>query len=388
MQRLAGLILATVGLSPPVGIGAQASPTTLKPPNAEFSDGFSRVLAPVRELADGRIVLIDDIERRLLVVDLQGEKAREIGRAGRGPGEFGQLNGLHALGGDTTLVEDRFSRRWIILVGDRLALTVNSFVRGIRFAPQLFGADTSGRLLDVHIMSFHNSPGVGATPIRPNAESLLAVVRRRGRGLPGSDTAVRLTTRVDTIQWLRGSGRGQTIAWRPVLPGRPPIRWILGNPLNVAEQALLFRDGWIALAFPDPYRVEWITPDGRRVLAEPIREPRVAVDDRVKRAHIQRKYPKAEPQFQPNEFPPWPSVLPAFLNDALLAAPDGRLVVQRAYHPPDDRLVYDWIDRSGRRSGQLVVSANERIVGFGRRSVYVVAKDDDDVEWLRRHPWP
>ena len=367
---------------------AQLPTRALGPPNAVADEGLTRVLAPVRELADGRVVLIDDIERRLLVVDFRGGQMREIGRAGQGPGEYGQLNGLHALGGDTRLVEDRYSRRWIVLVGDRPSLTVNSGVPRVRFAPQLSGADRSGRVLDVHVMRFHDTPGIGPMAIRPNAESLLVLVRWRGRGPPGSDAAARLTLRVDTVRRIRGAGRGQTIAWRPVLPGRPPIRWILGNPLYSADQALLFPDGWIALAFPDPYRVEWIAPDGRRIPGAPLSERRVAVDDRVKRAVIKWKYPKADPQFDPKELPPWPATLPGFLDDALFAAPDGRLVIQRALDPGEPGLTYDFIDRVGKRSARLVLAPDERIVGFGKRSVYVVAKDHDDIEWLRRHAWP
>lgn len=368
---------------------AQPVASSLGRPNATAEAPFSRVLAPVRELADGRVVLIDEIERRLAVVDFRDGDTHEIGRVGDGPGEYHRLSGLHALGGDTTLVEDQLARRWIILIGTRPALTVHSGVSGVRFAPQVFGVDRIGRVLDVHVMRFHDTPGLGP-PIasRVNAESLLVLVRWRGRGPPGSDSAVRLTRRVDTIRTIRGAGRGQTVAWRPVLPGKPPIRWRLDNPFNVADQALLFPDGWIALAFPDPFRVEWIAPNGRSVPGDPIPEQPVPVDDRVKRAAIKWKYPKADPQFDPKELPPWPATLPGFLNDALLAAPDGRLVVQRAFNPRDARLFYDFIDRAGKRTGRLALKPNERIVGFGQRSVYVVATDDDDLEWLRRHPWP
>jgi hypothetical protein len=37
---------------------------------------------------------------------------------------------------------------------------------------------------------------------------------------------------------------------------------------------------------------------------------------------------------------------------------------------------------------QVAMAENERIVGFGVKSVYVAWKDADDIERLRRHPWP
>jgi hypothetical protein len=37
--------------------------------------------------------------------------------------------------------------------------------------------------------------------------------------------------------------------------------------------------------------------------------------------------------------------------------------------------------------GQLVLSPNARIVGFGAASAYVGAANDDGVQHLERHPW-
>jgi hypothetical protein len=38
------------------------------------------------------------------------------------------------------------------------------------------------------------------------------------------------------------------------------------------------------------------------------------------------------------------------------------------------------------RRTQLVLEANEHILGFGARSLYVVETDDDGIQRLRRHP--
>ncbi len=37
---------------------------------------------------------------------------------------------------------------------------------------------------------------------------------------------------------------------------------------------------------------------------------------------------------------------------------------------------------------KLAVGAREDIIGFGPRSVYIAFKDNDDIQRLRRHPWP
>jgi hypothetical protein len=35
----------------------------------------------------------------------------------------------------------------------------------------------------------------------------------------------------------------------------------------------------------------------------------------------------------------------------------------------------------------VVLGVREPILGFGARSVYVVRMDEDDLEYVRRHPW-
>jgi len=383
-QRAAGVVIAAA-LST-VSVAAQSpAPTALRPPSAELDEGFSRI-GWVRELADGRLIVVDQFERRLVVVDFRTGAVRDIARAGQGPGEVRIIYGLVALGGDSTLVEDRQARRWLIFDGERAVATVISAPRAP--VPALAGADGRGRLLDIQGFAFRRSPGVPYTPMRVNAESVLVLVRYRERGGRGADPGApgRLASRIDTIARLRGAGRGQTLVWRSAPP--PASWWLLENPLAAEEQALLFQDGWIALAFADPYRVEWVTPEGSRVRAAPMAETPVAVDDRVRRALIAWRWPKVTPPFTSDQLPPWPATLPPFLNDALLAAPDGRLVIRRTYNPFAPATSYDIVDRKGTLSGRLVLKANERLVGFGARSAYVVAKDENDVEWLRRHPWP
>jgi hypothetical protein len=46
------------------------------------------------------------------------------------------------------------------------------------------------------------------------------------------------------------------------------------------------------------------------------------------------------------------------------------------------------VNRRGGLDGQLVLATNERVVGFGARSVYLSVTDDDGIQRLRRHPWP
>lgn len=49
---------------------------------------------------------------------------------------------------------------------------------------------------------------------------------------------------------------------------------------------------------------------------------------------------------------------------------------------------YDIVGRRGMLAARIRLADNERFIAFGARSAYVVEKDADDVERLRRHPWP
>jgi hypothetical protein len=49
---------------------------------------------------------------------------------------------------------------------------------------------------------------------------------------------------------------------------------------------------------------------------------------------------------------------------------------------------YDVVGRSGRLEEQLILGPNERLLGFGARSVYLVVTDIDGTQTIQRHPWP
>jgi hypothetical protein len=53
---------------------------------------------------------------------------------------------------------------------------------------------------------------------------------------------------------------------------------------------------------------------------------------------------------------------------------------------PETRV--DLVDRTGALRGVVVLGVRERILGFGVNSMYVVRMDEDDLEYVRRHPWP
>jgi hypothetical protein len=67
---------------------------------------------------------------------------------------------------------------------------------------------------------------------------------------------------------------------------------------------------------------------------------------------------------------------------------DGRLLVRRPRDADHETTRYVIINRRGELDGELSMSANLAIVGFGRDHVYVTSTDRDGIQTLQRHPWP
>jgi hypothetical protein len=178
---------------------------------------------------------------------------------------------------------------------------------------------------------------------------------------------------------------------RLTLRGLPPTV-IIGTPFSSEDRALLFPDGWIAVVRLQPYRVDWRRPDGHWVRGPllPFHPRRVTAQERV--WAMTRAYGRALRDTE--QLSGWPEIVPPFLSwnrgraPVLLALPDGRLAIARTPTASDSTNRYDLVDRTGALTAVLRLPPYEAIVGFGARSVYVVATDEDDAQRLRRHPWP
>jgi len=83
-----------------------------------------------------------------------------------------------------------------------------------------------------------------------------------------------------------------------------------------------------------------------------------------------------------NEFA---ATLPMF--DGAVLALDGELWVQRGRHA-GAAARYDRFNAAGVRIGQVTLTAGRRVVGIGRRFVYLAATDRDGLETLERYARP
>jgi len=157
---------------------------------------------------------------------------------------------------------------------------------------------------------------------------------------------------------------------------------------SVAEQALLFPDGWIAVVRIEPYRVEWLNSSGTWIRGPEVPWERPHADATEKAAAFERVKRRIGDRAKMDDGPWADRLAPVRSNSAMIAAPNGNLFVLRAQWSKESDTRYDIFDRSGQRTAQLTLPDSERVIGFGPRSIYISVRDEDGFHHLRRHPWP
>lgn len=365
MLRIA-VALGTTTLAAAIAFQQAPRAITLRPPDATLGEPFTSIYS-IRELADGRLLMSDNgSENRLVVVDLRTGSVKSIGRLGSGPGEFQQAGRLSALSSDTTLFLDATrARKWLMLVHDSIVATIPPDwppMRGTR--GDIHGADLGGRMLSVR--------DVGREKLANNINRrrLAAVLVSRKDGP------------LDTVAHLRGADERVSQAGTR----ERPMMIVTGLMGSVDEQAILFPDGWIGIVRVEPYRVDWRLPNGTLRRGPDLYWETPRSDAKERRAFDDRQR-KRRREYRPANNDPWADRL-APIRSGSLSTPEGSILVARSQwsRVPDSQ--YDLVDRAGSIVGRLALPDSERVIGFGRASVYVVVTDGDGFQFLRRHPWP
>lgn len=369
--------------SPTLLLAQEVPATSIGRVRAAFAEPFSRVGA-VREEPDGRVLVLDAIENRLLRVDFRTASAVAIGRQGSGPGEYTLLMGLVALAADTTLAVDMRGGGQALVVVARGASSERIRAPGVAQGDPLFfrpdvQSDARGNLYEQ----------VMRTSLA-DREAGNAGVRRLDRVTGRQDTIGRVSQRMR-------SPLAQPISSRPTSSTAPSPRRPT-PPYATSDQWAVAPDGRIAIVTVDPYRVHMIDPSGRQVEGPELPYRRVPMSDALKAEWRElQEQPVPTLQFGPGreltagltrrpyqEPAEWPDVLPPFLNRALRFSPDGMLWVERA-GPAGSGQMFDVIDVRGQLARRVTLPSDLRLVGFGRDGVYTVRRDEDDFEFLQLH---
>ena len=388
-MRSLRITLVALAAGTSVGFAQAPRQIRLKPATAELNEEFTAI-GSVRELPDGRVLINDPRETRVVVADLKAGTVQQIGRKGQGPNEYGAAANLLALGGDSTLMVDGSTHRWVLFSGAAIAVTLPPDAPILKAAKTFArGADARGNVWSLQSSSFlanldPQHMRTGTTTTGPSDSDY--VVR-----------ANRVTFKVDTVASLRSAVSRVSVT--ADAQGKLANVSVMRPPLAVGEEAVLFADGWFAVARLNPYRVDWISPEAKVSKGQPLPVTPIKSTKAEKDAYFERQQaaqaagrsggggarpPDLQRQLDalrdlfPDEFPPF--------TNGLIAGGDGNLYLRHPISMDYLDYRYDIVDRRGKLIGVLAMGKNERLVAVTKTAVYVVWKDADDIERLRRHP--
>jgi hypothetical protein len=329
------------------------SPTRYKlaPATARVAGNFKD--AAIREIANGRVVYVNG---GINVLDMGTGQSKPIGRKGKGPLEYpGRVTHLYPLGGDSTVIGGQ--GKWLFMKGDSIVGELTGVNDALVLRP-LYGFDGNGhcamQALDQKVQDLY----------------LTRVTRTNGR----ADTLDRMGQSPEVATTIRGHTAGG-----------------LAFP-HAYDFAVTFLDGWIAVARYQPYRIDWWSPNGGWIRGAPISYASVKLDATEKGYYMEDLARRTATKLRNADdyMPVWRQTYPPFdLGNARpTGTADGRVILRHFPSSSRREYVYDIVNRRGQLDGQLVLPLNERIVGFGAKTVYILEETEDGETWLRRHPWP
>lgn len=368
------LVAALVPLAV-VAVSGQSA--RLGTPTGRLTEEFSDIRG-VRELADGRVLISDYIDQRVVIADFaKGTVVSRITNGG-GPREIRLPTRLIALPGDTTLVVD---------LGNNRLLVVDKDGRGISTIPVTQEGLLGTRGVDASGAHYFAIPGWYEQE-RALPNDSVRIVKWNPR------TAA--MTNVGVIQGdrMRSDVRSPSMAPRiPTIGYASQDSWVMTD------------DGVLRIVRGGSYRVESMRPGRPSVVGPSYAYTTPAVTPTDKAAYV-HDFAASNPVSGRGEGggmgqAPMPSDAelarltrttefathhPMFEAGAVKAAPGGRLWVGRK---GSDRrtMLYDIFDDAGRRTGSVMMPPGRKVVSIGKRSVYVIA-DDDGIQRLERYRLP
>lgn len=360
----------------------QARQIMLTRPAFEFDADFTQIRG-IRELSDGRFLISDRIEQRLVMGDPKTGRLSGISRIGSGPNEYRLPTGLLAMAGDSTLLVDEGNQRLAVIGPDgRLHRSFSLRLPGLGVPLGARGVDERGRY-------YVAIPGWA-----------------RGEASPDSIPIVRFdpaSSRVDTIGRIQPSPRPRVKGKGPGHSAGLPMFPFAGHDTWTVDG-----NGTVVLIRAAGYRLEF-SGQSRKPKRGPktkIKPVKVTEGDKVEftRRFLEnssisgrngdgtmslvpadmRTKESIKRIVEANEFP---EVMGAFTSATPLIDRLGRVWVQRARHM-HERETWDVFDRSGRHSLEVQLPAERRLIAMGPSGAWVAATDEDGLEHVERYAVP
>jgi hypothetical protein len=370
-----------------------AATRTLGKPSAQYSEPFSGI-GDVRELSDGRVLVLDIKDKLLYLVAKDLASAKAVGREGSGPKEYRTPTQFVRGLADTTMVNDVMNARFLVIdpAGEAVStLPMRELGAGLPVGPAMVrGFDPQGRLL-------YQGLNFRMTPAGPAFGDTTAILRWDFKA-----------KKPDTLGYIRTGAPSMKMSG-DVQKGGGSVRMGL-PPFGTVDEWVLLADGRVAIVRGLDYHVDVVMPDRRIVSGPPIPWTKVKVTSADKdklheanqKAQVEMQKAVASaastlgaraqsakmPSMQIDDPTEWPEYKPPFPQGGVRASPSGMLWVQRYLPASDETTRYDVIDPAGKLQFSVQLPVKHRMVGIGASSLYVVRIDDDDLQYLERYPLP
>ena len=385
-----GILVINAVLSSGVPAAGSAQ-VWLDTPTATLPEDFGAIQT-VRELPDGRVLVADPLGKALYVVDLEGGQRTVVGREGQGPTEYRQPDAVWPFPDGSTLLVDLGNGRLTKLgadlsFGDTHRIAVGEPQMGqpmVIAIPQ--GVDGNG---NVYSRAMGGGMGGGAYP---DSAEILRIDPTEGTSASAATFKIQSVT-----QQTSGGANNQRVSISPI-------------PLSPQDAWGVSPDGTIIIARVGDYHLERIGSDGSRTQGpvipfDPVRIGRaekeeyvssqsrsgggIAVGVEVQNGQMSMSFARggADDEDRQIDQYTWPEVKPPFYGGRLPVDPAGRAWVQRHVEAGEPS-TYDVFDTQGNRLNTVLIEHGKRVVGFGEGTVYVVAFDEFDLNYLERYAMP
>lgn len=385
-------LLCLIAMAAGARTGASQSPVrtiVLDKPLSEHSEALSRVTG-FHELRDGRVLVSDMGETRIVLLDFIKQSASPVSRVGSGPLEYRVPGPMFSVS-DTVLMPDMMLRRFLVLdgagkvVGTRPLTPAGSDILAFVRLGRIVGVDKRGRF-------YSESRGMTvAQGQMPKMSDTLALVRWREIGAKGDTIA----TRVEPFAMPDMSGdAAKGVRFKVKVP-----------PLVTPQLWDVSPHGGVVILFPD-YHTERLAENGQRSAGPRIAHTASPLTAQDRTRVMKRTREEAEIGFklgrsmaaaatngqgpridfelvEPAE---WPKTKPVF--GAMHVAPDGRVWVSRTSPALSDIAEYDVLNAAGALVQRVKMPSKVTLVGFGKGVLYAVREDEDDLRYLQRYRIP
>ncbi len=390
MRRLFLLLVAV-----PVAAQARPVPTVVLDHGAKEHTGDISVLFGLRELRDGRVIVLDVKEKELRVMDFATNASTPISRIGQGPLEY-QVPGMLMDGAkDSILYYDMGQRRFLALSPTGKPVGTTPF--GSTETTAMFSQMTPA-----------SGDALGHVFGQPMGMSMPASEPTSAADMP------KFADSVSIVSLDRRTGKTTAIAKiRNVVAASEPKIEMVGSGVRMTMIAPSFRSSDVWAALPNgrvailrngEFRVHFFTPGAgetlgpavaftpvpvtaveKKAVVDSVRKAMTAVQDNLKKMTAGAAN---SPTFDIQILEPksWPAAKPPYI--AMQSSPDGRLWVSPSAPAGTKAARFDVLDGTGALVLHVQLAAGETFAGVGRGTVYTIRTDGDGLQHLRRYVVP